>query len=58
MQRIYAPDTDDKRRKEKRMTSEDLINIAIDFDKWLKTESEKYGINKDDIQGIIKDLLK
>lgn len=39
------------------MTSEDLIDLAEDFNKWLDEMSEKYGVNKDDIQYLIKQLL-
>lgn len=42
----------------KRMTTDDLINIATQFDKWLKEMAEKHGVDKDDIQEIVKEFLK
>lgn len=39
------------------MTTKEVINIAEDFDKWLEDTAEKYGWDKNDVQGLIKLLL-
>ncbi len=36
---------------------EDLFDLAGDFNEWLENMSEKYGLHKDDIQAIIKQLF-
>lgn len=39
------------------MTSEDLICLADDFNKWLENMAVKYNWNKDDMQALIKQFL-
>ena len=39
------------------MNKDDLLNIAIDFNEWLKEMEEKYQIDKDNVQDIIKQFL-
>ena len=39
------------------MTKEDLICIAKDFNEWLKDMAEKYSLDKDNIQDLIKQFL-
>ncbi len=39
------------------MTSEDLIDLAEDFNEWLDDMAEKHGVHKDDIQSLIKQFL-
>lgn len=39
------------------ITSEGLISLAEDFNKWLEGISEKYNCDKDDIQFLIKEFL-
>jgi len=39
------------------MTREELIHIAEDFNKWLEETAEKYGLDKDDVQSMIKQFL-
>ena len=39
------------------MTREDLIDLLEDFNKWLSEMSEKYGMDKNDIQALIKQFL-
>ncbi len=39
------------------MSREILINLAEDFSDWINEMSEKYGVNKDDIQALIKQFL-
>ena len=34
-----------------------LISIAEDFCEWLEDESEKYNMDKDEVQAIIKEFL-
>jgi len=41
----------------KKMTTKEVINIAEDFNKWLEDMAEKYGWDKNDVQGLIKLLL-
>ena len=43
-----------------RMTAEQkvcLISIAEDFIKWLEKTANKYGVDKDTLQSLIKQLL-
>ena len=39
------------------MTREQLIEIADKFNKWLNDTSNEYGIDKTDLQDIIKQFL-
>ena len=39
------------------ITQNDLINLAEDFTKWLEDAEEKYDLEKEEIQEIIKQLL-
>lgn len=39
------------------MIRENVICIAEDFDKWLEDIAEKYNLNKNDIQTLIKQFL-
>ena len=39
------------------MTKEDLIHIAEDFNKWLEDMAEKYNLDKNDVQDLIKQFL-
>jgi hypothetical protein len=36
---------------------ENLFDLLEDFNKWLEDMSEKYGMDKDDIQALIKQFL-
>ena len=40
------------------MTDLDLLNIADRFNQWLKETAEYYGMDKDDLQEIIKSFLQ
>ena len=39
------------------MTREDLIDLLEDFNKWISEMSEKYDMDKNDIQALIKQFL-
>lgn len=39
------------------MTREDLLCVAEEFSEWLEDIAEKYQIDKDDVQEIIKHFL-
>lgn len=39
------------------MSTDQLIEIAEKFNKWLNETSDEYQIGKDDLQGIIKSFL-
>lgn len=39
------------------MTDLDLLKIAYKFNQWLKKTAEEYGMDKDDLQEIIKMFL-
>lgn len=39
------------------MTTEQLIEIACKFNEWLNDTSTEYGVDKMDLQDIIKQLL-
>ena len=43
--------------KEDDMVDLDLIKIAESFNKWLTETAEQYGIDKDDLQEIIKSFI-
>ena len=39
------------------MTRDNVICIAEDFNEWLKDMAEKYNLDKDNIQDLIKQFL-
>lgn len=39
------------------MRNEELLCIAEEFNKWLEDMAEKYKLDKDDIQSLIKQFL-
>lgn len=45
------------RKREMRMTRDDAICIAEDFSEWLEDMAEKYNLDKDDVQDLIKQFL-
>lgn len=41
----------------RRMIGEEIICIAVEFNKWLEDIAEKYKWDKDEIQDLIKQFL-
>lgn len=39
------------------MTRNDAICIAEDFNEWLENMAERYNLDKDDVQALIKQFL-
>lgn len=35
-----------------------LLNVAEDFNDWLKSESEKHHLSENDIQVLVKEMLR
>ena len=49
--------SEEQRDEEVNMSTDQLIEIAEKFNKWLNETSDKYQIPKSDLQGIIKSFL-